>query len=148
MIELKAIDLSLASRFEKTNFFNNLKFLYQIKDLNLKCYNYTEKNFLLKKELLLEEKILTLGKILYNERLGCSKKIKYGSIKNIKIDNSLTNNKNKYLENYVYNAIVNYSYFHYRRESRYSKNRINDRLRFKKHMLHYRGIDFTRRILK
>ena len=43
LIELKAIDLSLASKFEKTNFFNNLKSLYQIKDLNLKCYKLDQK---------------------------------------------------------------------------------------------------------
>lgn len=43
MIELKAIDLSLASKSEKTNFFSNLKSLYQIKDLNLKCYKLDQK---------------------------------------------------------------------------------------------------------
>lgn len=62
LIELKAIDLSLASRFEKTNFFNNLKFLYQIKDLNLKCYNYTEKNFLLKKRIVIRRKNINFRK--------------------------------------------------------------------------------------
>ena len=144
-----------------------------------KYFNYSEKNFLLKnkKELLLEEKILTLGKMLFNERFDSNKKIKYGSIKNkeinnltkeiknfifsksnsnfkkeynkfknnlqkindyfyninkdnninnIKIDNSLINNKNKYLENYVYNAIVNYSYFCYKKELNRSKNKIKE----------------------
>jgi len=43
LIEIKAIDLSLSSNQEKTNFFHNLKFLYQIKDLNLKCYKLDEK---------------------------------------------------------------------------------------------------------
>ena len=62
LIELKAIDLSLASRFEKTNFFNNLKFLYQIKDLNLKCYNYNEKNFLLKKRIVIRRKNINFRK--------------------------------------------------------------------------------------
>src|SRR5699024_8756104 len=123
------------------------------------------------------EKILTLGKMLFNERFDSNKKIKYGSIKNkeinnltkeiknfifsksnsnfkkeynkfknnlqkindyfyninkdnninnIKIDNSLINNKNKYLENYVYNAIVNYSYFCYKKELNRSKNKIKE----------------------
>ena len=43
LIEVKAIDLSLSSNQEKTNFFNYLKSLYQIKDLNLKCYKLDEK---------------------------------------------------------------------------------------------------------
>lgn len=43
LIEIKAVDLSLSSNQEKTNFFHSLKFLYQIKDLNLKCYKLDEK---------------------------------------------------------------------------------------------------------
>ncbi|MDO5556934.1 MAG: ATP-binding protein [Clostridia bacterium] len=43
LIEIKAVDLSLSSNQEKTNFFHNLKFLYQIKNLNLKCYKLDEK---------------------------------------------------------------------------------------------------------
>ena len=43
LIEIKAIDLSLSSNQEKSNFFNYLKGLYQIKDLNLKCYKLDEK---------------------------------------------------------------------------------------------------------
>ena len=42
LIEIKAIDLSLSSNQEKTNFFSSLKSLYQIKDLNLKCYKLDE----------------------------------------------------------------------------------------------------------
>ena len=42
LIEIKAVDLSLSSNQEKTNFFNSLKILYQIKDLNLKCYKLDE----------------------------------------------------------------------------------------------------------
>ena len=42
LIEIKAIDLSLSSTQEKTNFFHSLKYLYQIKDLNLKCYKLDE----------------------------------------------------------------------------------------------------------
>lgn len=38
LIEVSAIDLSLTSKQEKTNFFYLLKSLYQIKGLNLKCY--------------------------------------------------------------------------------------------------------------
>ncbi len=43
LIEVKAVDLSLSSNQEKTNFFHALKSLYQIKDLNLKCYKLDEK---------------------------------------------------------------------------------------------------------
>ena len=42
LIEIKAVDLSLSSNQEKTNFFSLLKSLYQIKDLNLKCYKLDE----------------------------------------------------------------------------------------------------------
>lgn len=38
LIELQAIDLSLTNKIEKENFFFYLKNLYQIKNLNLKCY--------------------------------------------------------------------------------------------------------------
>ena len=43
LIEVKAIDLSLASQFEKDNFFHLLKGLYQIKGINLKCYKLDQK---------------------------------------------------------------------------------------------------------
>lgn len=43
LIEVKAIDLSLTSNQEKNNFFSCLKSLYQINDLNLKCYKLDEK---------------------------------------------------------------------------------------------------------
>ena len=43
LIEIKAIDLSLASNSEKQNFFYALKSLYQIKGLTLKCYKLDEK---------------------------------------------------------------------------------------------------------
>jgi hypothetical protein len=43
LIEVEAIDLSLASKEEKRNFFYGLKSLYQIKDLNIKCYKLDQK---------------------------------------------------------------------------------------------------------
>lgn len=43
VIEVKAVDLSLSSKQEKNNFFYLLKSLYQIKDLNLKCYKIDDK---------------------------------------------------------------------------------------------------------
>ena len=43
LIEVGAIDLSLTSKQEKTNFFYNLKSLYQIRGLNLKCYKIDDK---------------------------------------------------------------------------------------------------------
>ena len=57
LIEVSAIDLSLTSRQEKNNFFFNLKALYQIKDLNLKCYKLDEKINLNKNKVNLEGKI-------------------------------------------------------------------------------------------
>ena len=43
LIEVKAIDLSLTSNQEKNLFFTMLKVLYQIPNLNLKCYKLNEK---------------------------------------------------------------------------------------------------------
>ena len=43
LIEVKAIDLSLTSKSEKQNFFYDLKSLYQVKGLNLKCYKLDQK---------------------------------------------------------------------------------------------------------
>lgn len=130
-----------------------------------------EKNYLLrdKKDLILEEKILRLGQLLYKERYGNNAKIKYGSIKdkeiinltkdiknylfsknndnfkleynnfkeslnkinnyfykinednnikNIVVDTTLIDSKNKYMNNYIYNAIVNYANYNYKKESK------------------------------
>lgn len=38
LYEVQAIDLTLSSKHEKESFFYSLKYLYQIKELNLKCY--------------------------------------------------------------------------------------------------------------
>ena len=43
VIEVRAIDLSLSSKQEKNNLFFTLKSLYQIKDLNLRCYKIDDK---------------------------------------------------------------------------------------------------------
>ncbi len=136
-----------------------------------KYFSPKEKNYLLrdKKDLILEEKILRLGQLLYKERYDNDSKIKYGSIKdkeiinltkdiknylfsknndnfkleynnfkeslnkinnyfykinednNIKdivVDTTLTDSKNKYIDNYIYNAIVNYANYNYRKESK------------------------------
>ena len=144
-----------------------------------KYFSSKEKNYLLKnkKDLLFEEKILRLGQLLYNERLGKdTTKIKYGSIKNkeivnltkeiknyifsnsnsdfkleyvnfkkslnkinsyfqkinednniknIVVDTSLIDSKNKYIDNYIYNAIVNYADYNYKKESKTS-NKIKE----------------------
>jgi len=42
LIEIKAVDLSLSGTQERNIFFNAVKFLYQIKDLKLKCYKLDE----------------------------------------------------------------------------------------------------------
>lgn len=145
-----------------------------------KYFSPKEKNYLLrnKKDLILEEKILKLGQLLYNDRLGKDTKIKYGSIKNkeiisltkdiknyifsksndnfkleydnfkeslnkindyfykinednnikdIKVDTTAIDNKNKYIDNYIYNAIVNYADYNYKKESKnISKIKEND----------------------
>ncbi len=136
-----------------------------------KYFNPKEKNFILydKKDLILEEKILRLGQLLYNDRIDKDTKIKYGSIKNkeiksltkdiknyifsksnnnfkleydnfkeslnninnyfykinednniknIKTNTTLIDNKNKYVDNYIYNAIVNYADYNYKKESK------------------------------
>lgn len=136
-----------------------------------KYFSPKEKNYLLgdKKDLILEEKILRLGQLLYKERYDNDFKIKYGSIKdkeiinltkdiknylfsknngnfkleynkfkeslnkinnyfykinednNIKdivVDTTLTDSKNKYIDNYIYNAIVNYTNYNYKKESK------------------------------
>ena len=145
-----------------------------------KYFSPKEKNYLLrnKKDLILEEKILKLGQLLYNDRFGKDAKIKYGSIKNkeiisltkdiknyifsksndnfkleydnfkeslnkinnyfykinednnikdIKVDTTAIDNKNKYIDNYIYNAIVNYADYNYKKESKnISKIKEND----------------------
>ena len=136
-----------------------------------KYFSPKEKNYLLrdKKDLILEEKILRLGQLLYKERYDNDSKIKYGSIKdkeiinltkdiknylfsknngnfkleynkfkeslnkinnyfykinednnikNIIVDTTLTDSKNKYIDNYIYNAIVNYANYNYKKESK------------------------------
>ena len=143
-----------------------------------KYFNPKEKNFLLydKKDLLLEEKILTLGQKLYFYREGSLGKIKYGSIKdkeiqaltreiknyifskdnkdfkreyanfkislnninsyfhkiyednnikNIGVDTSLIDSKNKYVDNYIYNAIVNNALYNYE-NSKKKFNKISE----------------------
>lgn len=136
-----------------------------------KYFSPKKKNYLLrdKKDLILEEKILRLGQLLYKERYDNDSKIKYGSIKdkeiinltkdiknylfsknndnfkleynnfkeslnkinnyfykinednNIKdivVDTTLTDSKNKYMNNYIYNAIVNYANYNYKKETK------------------------------
>lgn len=43
VFSVDAIDLSLASNNQKVNFFNQLKYLYQLKDLNLRIYKLDDK---------------------------------------------------------------------------------------------------------
>ena len=57
LIEVKAIDLSLTSKSEKNNFFFALKCLYQIRNLNLKCYKLDQKINLNNNKINLEELI-------------------------------------------------------------------------------------------
>ena len=57
LIEVKAIDLSLTSNHEKTLFFSMLKALYQIPNLNMKCYKLNEKLNLNANKVSLDKKI-------------------------------------------------------------------------------------------
>ena len=57
LMEVGAIDLSLTSKQEKSNFFFTLKSLYQIKGLNLKCYKLDDKINLNKNKVNLDKKI-------------------------------------------------------------------------------------------
>lgn len=68
VIEVKAIDLSLSSKQEKDNFFYLLKSLYQIKQLNLKCYKIDDK-------INLNNNKINLDKLI-NEYLGDEKRSK------------------------------------------------------------------------
>ena len=139
-----------------------------------KYFNPKEKNFILydKKDLLLEDDILTLGKLLYDERKNNPKRIKFNSIKNdeikeltkrikkylfcsksefyddynnflksidnlnnylykvnidnnvskINIDKKLTNSKEEYIDNYIYNSIVNHADYLFKTNSKKYKN--------------------------
>lgn len=40
------------------------------------------------------------------------------NIKNIVVDTTLTDSKNKYIDNYIYNAIVNHANYNYKKESK------------------------------
>ena len=57
LIEVKAIDLSLTSNHEKNLFFSMLKALYQVPNLNLKCYKLNEKLNLNANKVSLDNKI-------------------------------------------------------------------------------------------
>lgn len=150
----------------------------EIDDLK-KYFDPKERNFLLynKGDLLLEEKILKLGKLLYEDRNGKDTKIKYGSItnpeiknitkeikiylfssnnekfkneyKNFKkslnsineyfksiykenncktalVDTTLIDSKQKYIDNYIYNSIVNHSNYIYTKALR-SNTKIHEK---------------------
>ena len=145
-----------------------------------KYFNPKERNFILydKEDLILEDDILRLGKLLYEERKDKSKKIKFNSIRNneikeltkkikqylfytksefyddyrnfkdsidalnnylyqvnvdnnvsnIKIDKMLSNSKNEYLDNYIYNAIVNYADYLFKTKSKKYKTLNTDEI--------------------
>ena len=135
-----------------------------------KYFNPKDKNFILmkKKDLLLEDDILQLGKLLYKERKDNNKRIKYNSINDkeikdltkkikkylfyskdgfhdeykqfkesirqldeylykvnqdnniskINIDRTLSESKNEYIDNYIYNAIVNHADYMFKSKSK------------------------------
>lgn len=135
-----------------------------------KYFSPKEKNFILydKKDIMLEDDIITLGKLLYDERKSNTKRIKFNSIKNdeikdltkrikkylfcsksefyedynnflnsidninnylykvnednniskINIDKSLTESKESYIDNYIYNSIVNHADYVFKKSSK------------------------------
>lgn len=135
-----------------------------------KYFNPKEKNFILydKKDILLEDDILTLGKLFYDERNNNSKRIKFNSIKDkeikdltkqikkylfcsksefyddyknfiesissineylykvnednnvskINVDKTLTESKENYIDNYIYNAIINHAVYTFKTNSK------------------------------
>ncbi len=135
-----------------------------------KYFNPKERNFILydKEDLILEDDILRLGKLLYEDRKDKTKRIKFNSIRNdeikdltkrikqylfytkseyyddyrnfkdsidtlnnylyqvnvdnnvsnIKIDKTLSDSKNEYLDNYIYNAIVNHADYLFKNKSK------------------------------
>lgn len=135
-----------------------------------KYFSPKEKNFILydKKDIMLEDDIITLGKRLYDERKSNTKRIKFNSIKNdeikdltkrikkylfcsksefyedynnflnsindinkylykvnednniskINIDKSLTESKESYIDNYIYNSIVNHANYVFKKSSK------------------------------
>lgn len=136
-------------------------------------YNFVLKD---KSNLLLEEKILTLGKLLHDREISHDQRIKFNSIKDNEIkeltkeiknslfasnsdinlsksnfnnsikmfndyicelgrsnrigkrnlDFSYSNNKEKYLDNYILNSIVNYSKYHFTSELKKIKIKSDD----------------------
>lgn len=76
LLEISAIDLSLSSNQEKLNLFSSLKYLYQIKDLNLKCYKLDEK-------INLNNNKLNLSNLLENTKDSSNKKVLLQESKNL-----------------------------------------------------------------
>lgn len=135
-----------------------------------KYFNPKDRNFILmkNKDLLLENDILNLGKLLYQERKDNNKRIKFNSIRDneikdltkkikkylfysksefhdeyvnfkdtvdklnnylykvnidnniskINIDTTLSDSKNEYIDNYIYNAIVNHADYMFKSKSK------------------------------
>ena len=48
------------------------------------------------------------------------------NIKNIVVDTTLIDSKNKYMNNYIYNAIVNYANYNYKKETKNIANAYYD----------------------
>ena len=180
IIHLDIIELFIAMFFYLIlhELFHGIGFLL-IKDINLRnitwgialekgvFYCMCKKN-IHKKDILLEDDILTLGKLLYDERNNNSKRIKFNSIKDkeikdltkqikkylfcsksefyddyknfiesissineylykvnednniskINVDKTLTEGKENYIDNYIYNAIVNHADYMFKSNSK------------------------------
>lgn len=181
--EINFMKNEVALAVERKKYLNPLITITNKEIDKLKTYfKPNEKNYLLynKKDLLLEDKILRLGKLLYDNRVGNTKRIKYNSIKNkeiitltrdirkslfnsksdlfneyekfknsldninryffklsndnknfkILVDDKLTKYKEEYINNYIYNAIVNHANYFYKSKSRkYKKLNSDDLLR-------------------
>ena len=169
--EINFLKNEVVLTIEKSNYLTPMIIITNNEINKLKSYfNPKEKNFILydKKDLIIEDKILKLGKLLYQERKDNPNRIKYNSINNkeietltkeikkylfnnksefhddfiefkksldnindylykvnvennvsnIKLDKSLTENKDKYVDNYILNAIVNHANYFYKNKSK------------------------------
>ena len=169
--EIDFMKNEVALAVERNQFLNPMLTITNNEIENLKKYfNPKEKNFILndKEDLILEDKILRVGRLLYQTRENNFKKIKYNSITNeeikkltkeikrylfvskgefyddyvtfknnlnsindyiykisednniskVNIDTSMTKNKDKYLDNYILNSIVNHADYFYKSKSK------------------------------
>lgn len=117
MLEINAVDLSLTSKNGRLLFFNQLKNVYQIKNLNLKCYKIDKKlNLNSNKEFYInkiDEEDNILKKTILQDGLGVTEYLESGNFTNsslyiwVVIANNVDklNSIVKELSNILYNTV-------------------------------------------